>query len=86
MNGASQRSAAGYLDPEKVAYWYFRLNGFFQIENFVVHRQGAAASVRTPTYLRSAFRTVPSGFSTIQTTLWPMTSKGWRFHETESMW
>jgi transposase len=25
------------LDPEKVAYWYFRLNGFFQIENFVVH-------------------------------------------------
>lgn len=26
-----------HLDPEKVAYWYFRLNGFFQIENFVVH-------------------------------------------------
>jgi hypothetical protein len=25
------------LNPEKVAYWYFRLNGFFQIENFVVH-------------------------------------------------
>lgn len=25
------------LDPEKVAYWYFRLNGFLQIENFVVH-------------------------------------------------
>ena len=25
------------LDPEKVAYWYFRLNGYFQIENFVVH-------------------------------------------------
>jgi hypothetical protein len=24
------------LDPEKVAYWYFRLNGFLQIENFVV--------------------------------------------------
>ncbi|WP_156438916.1 hypothetical protein [Bradyrhizobium valentinum] len=22
---------------EKVAYWYFRLNGFLQIENFVVH-------------------------------------------------
>jgi hypothetical protein len=31
------------LDPEKVAYWYFRLNGFLQIENFVIHpeRQGA---------------------------------------------
>ncbi len=25
------------LDPEKVAYWYFRLNGYLQIENFVVH-------------------------------------------------
>ena len=25
------------LDPEKVAYWYFRLNGFLQIENFVIH-------------------------------------------------
>jgi hypothetical protein len=22
---------------EKVAYWYFRLNGFFQIENLIVH-------------------------------------------------
>ncbi len=32
-----------WLDPEKVAYWYFRLNGFLQIENFVVHptRQGS---------------------------------------------
>ena len=28
------------LDPEKVAYWYFRLNGYFQIENFVVHPPG----------------------------------------------
>jgi hypothetical protein len=37
MNRRLQRSAADYLDPEKVAYWYFRLNGFFQIENFVVH-------------------------------------------------
>lgn len=25
------------LSAEKVAYWYFRLNGFLQIENFVVH-------------------------------------------------
>jgi hypothetical protein len=25
------------LNPEKVAYWYLRLNGFLQIENFVVH-------------------------------------------------
>lgn len=25
------------LEPEKIAYWYFRLNGFLQIENFVIH-------------------------------------------------
>ena len=25
------------LTPERVAYWYFRLNGFLQIENFIVH-------------------------------------------------
>lgn len=25
------------LYSERVAYWYFRLNGFFQIESFVVH-------------------------------------------------
>ncbi len=25
------------LDPEKIAYWFFRLNGFLTIENFVVH-------------------------------------------------
>ncbi len=28
------------LKPDKVAYWYFRLNGFLQIENFVVHPRG----------------------------------------------
>lgn len=25
------------IDPEKLAYWYLRLNGFLTIENFVVH-------------------------------------------------
>jgi hypothetical protein len=34
------------LDPEKVAYWYFRLNGFLQVENFVVH-PGRRGSQRT---------------------------------------
>ncbi len=29
------------LNPEKVAYWYFRLNGFLQIENFIVHRHNS---------------------------------------------
>jgi hypothetical protein len=37
MSQASHRPAHDSLDPEKVAYWYFRLNGFLQIENFVVH-------------------------------------------------
>lgn len=29
-----------HLDPEKVAYWYFRLNGFLQMESFIVHPPG----------------------------------------------
>ncbi len=37
MDSMQQRAAR--LEPEKVAYWYFRLNGFLQIENFVVHPQ-----------------------------------------------
>lgn len=28
------------LNPEKVAYWYLRLNGFLQIEDFYVHPSG----------------------------------------------
>lgn len=26
-----------YINPEDLAYWYFRLNGFLTIKNFVVH-------------------------------------------------
>jgi len=37
MNRAPERRAIQRLDPEKVAYWYFRLNGFLQIENFIIH-------------------------------------------------
>jgi hypothetical protein len=40
MNEAAEperRSLPPRLPPERVAYWYFRLNGFLQIENFVVH-------------------------------------------------
>lgn len=25
------------MSPERLAYWYFRLNGFFTTENFIVH-------------------------------------------------
>ncbi len=25
------------MNPERLAYWYFRLNGFFTTENFIVH-------------------------------------------------
>jgi hypothetical protein len=37
MSRVPERRVVDRLDPEKVAYWYFRLNGFLQIENFVVH-------------------------------------------------
>lgn len=29
------------MEPEKVAYWYFRLNGFLQLENFIIHPPSA---------------------------------------------
>lgn len=47
-----------HLDPEKVAYWYFRLNGFLQIENFVVHpgRQGAQRTDADLLAVRFPFR------------------------------
>jgi len=25
------------MDPEKIAYWFFRLNGCFTFENLIVH-------------------------------------------------
>ena len=37
MTSAGERTASDFLTPERVAYWYLRLNGFFQIENFVIH-------------------------------------------------
>ncbi len=40
MSGVQNRVVRNSIDPEKVAYWYFRLNGFLQIENFVVHPRG----------------------------------------------
>lgn len=33
------------LDPEKVAYWYFRLNGCFTITNFLLHLPDASGNV-----------------------------------------
>jgi hypothetical protein len=30
MSMPPQRPVQDHLDPEKVAYWYFRLNGFFR--------------------------------------------------------
>ncbi len=41
------------LKPDKVAYWYFRLNGFLQIENFVAHPRGSG-SQRTDADLLAA--------------------------------
>lgn len=33
------------MDSEKVAYWYLRLNGFLQIENFYVQPRGRGGVV-----------------------------------------
>lgn len=35
------------LTTEKVAYWYFRLNGFFQMESFIIHPTNANHGQRT---------------------------------------
>lgn len=40
MSRAPLRYDIERLVPEKLAYWYLRLNGFLQIENFVVHPAG----------------------------------------------
>ena len=42
-----QQRSANILVPEKVAYWYFRLNGFLLIENFVVHPEKKRQGQRT---------------------------------------
>lgn len=31
------------FDPERLAYWYFRLNGFLTIENFILHDEEGGA-------------------------------------------
>lgn len=58
MSRAPERAVAGGLNPEKVAYWYFRLNGFFQIENFVVHpeRRGGQRTDADLLVVRFPFR------------------------------
>ncbi len=35
-----KEAEVNFLPSEKVAYWYFRLNGYLQIENFVIHPGG----------------------------------------------
>jgi hypothetical protein len=32
---------------EELAYWYLRLNGFFLVDNFVIHREGAQIQYRS---------------------------------------
>ena len=55
---APNQSSPIRIDPEKVAYWYFRLNGFFQIENFVVHptRRGSQRTDADLLAVRFPFR------------------------------
>src|SRR5688572_17947388 len=53
------------LSPERLAYWYFRLNGFLTIENFLVHpdwgsNQGTDADILATRLLhRRENRSVP---------------------------
>lgn len=46
------------LSPERLAYWYFRLNGFLTIENFIVHPEtgGIAQTEADILATRFAFR------------------------------
>jgi hypothetical protein len=59
MSQAPNQPAQDSLDPEKVACWYFRLNGFSQFENFVVHpeRCGAQRTGADLLVVRSPHRT-----------------------------
>jgi hypothetical protein len=36
-----------YFPAAKIAYWYFRLNGFLSVENFVLHPEGRRQSQKT---------------------------------------
>ena len=58
MSRVPSRPVVERLDPEKVAYWYFRLNGFLQIENFVVHpeRRGSQRTDADLLAVRFPFR------------------------------
>ncbi|MBM2295041.1 hypothetical protein JQX09_24280 [Sulfitobacter pseudonitzschiae] len=42
----AEKAAPG-LTTEKVAYWYFRLNGYLQMENFIVHPDRGKGGQRT---------------------------------------
>ena len=44
MNALSEGKPKDKLNPEKLAYWYLRLNGFLQIENFYVHPAGSGGA------------------------------------------
>jgi hypothetical protein len=43
-------------DPERLAYWYFRLNGFMTIENFIVHHESSSRQQTDADILASRFR------------------------------
>jgi type I restriction enzyme, R subunit len=65
---AQQRPVLDHLAPEMVAYWYFRLNGFLQIENFIVHPERRGGKLTEPISLACVSHIAPSAFSTIQAT------------------
>lgn len=58
MTRRPEKQVMEHLKAEKVAYWYFRLNGFLQIENFVVHpeRRGSQRTDADLLAVRFPFR------------------------------
>jgi hypothetical protein len=44
MSVSSEAKPKETLNPEKLVYWYLRLNGFLQIENFYVHPAGTGGA------------------------------------------
>ena len=61
------------LNPEKVAYWYLRLNGFLQIEDFYVHPDGKGVREPMLTFWPFGFPIALNASTTILTTSWRMT-------------
>ena len=53
---APGEEASEGISSERLAYWYFRLNGFLQIENFIVHPENRGSQRTDADLLGVRFR------------------------------